>query len=130
MKIVIVDDDQDTVDLVKAIGEFSGVEVCGFASGLEALGWLNDNRTDVVLLDLELPVLDGLRIAKEIRKNEELHPGKKPVKMAFVSGHEIDETIRRVAEKVGVEDRYIVQKPFDAAGLITDLKRDLLGTSS
>jgi CheY-like chemotaxis protein len=43
-----------------------------------------------------MPVLDGLRLAKEIRKNEELHPGKRPVQLVFATGHEIGDTIERV----------------------------------
>src|SRR5438477_623110 len=124
MRRVIVNDDQDTGELIKAIGEHEGVEVIAFDDGLEALKFLNENEADVVVLDLEMPILDGLRLAKEIRKNEELHPGKQPVKLVFATGHEIGDTIERVGDRVGVAKRYMIHKPFDAVELINELKKD------
>lgn len=124
MKIVIVDDDPDTNELLAAIGRFENVEVVCFMDSLQALGYLNDNEADVVILDLELPIIDGLRLAKEIRKNEELHPEKRPAKLVFYTGHDIDDTIERVGEKVGVEKRYMIHKPYDLGELVTELKND------
>lgn len=124
MKLVVVDDDPDTNALVKAVAEHRGVEIVCFTDGLEALKWLNEQEADAVMLDLEMPVVDGLRLAKEIRKNEELQPGKRPVKLLFATGHELSETIRRVGNKVGVCERYMLQKPFDVGLLIEDLKRN------
>ena len=129
MKLVIVDDDHDTSELVRVAGEHLGVDVIDFTDGLHALEWLNDHSADVAILDLELPVMDGLRLAKEIRKNEELHPGKRPVNLVFATGHTISPTIMRVGAKVGVRPRYMIRKPFDVGMLISDLKRDF-GTSS
>jgi CheY-like chemotaxis protein len=83
MKILVVDDDRDTNDLMKAVGKHAGVDVIAFESGLDALKFLEDHEVDVAVLDLEMPILDGLRLAKEIRKNEELHPGKAAGEVGF-----------------------------------------------
>lgn len=130
MRVVIVDDDLDTTELVRAVGQFNNVEVIAFGSGLDALKYLSENDADVVILDLEMPVLDGLRLAKEIRKNEELLPGKKPVQLVFATGHDIGDTIERVGDRVGVEKRYMMHKPFDIGGLFRELKRDFSEHSS
>lgn len=130
MKLVVVDDDPDTNALVEAIGKVQDVEVISFPDGLDALKYLNDHDADVVILDLELPIIDGLRVAREIRKNEELHPDKPPVKLVFFTGHEIDDTIQRVGEKVGVDKRHMIHKPADLCGLVNDLKNDFGQISS
>lgn len=127
MKLVVVDDDPDTNELMRAAGEHADVEVICFTDGLEALKWLNEREADVAVLDLELPVLDGLRLAKEIRKNEELHPSKRPVNLVFATGHTISPTIMQVGDKVGVDRRYMIRKPFDVGMLMRDLKKDFGG---
>jgi CheY-like chemotaxis protein len=124
MKVLVVDDDRDTIELMKAVGGHAGVEMIAFTTGLDALKYLEDNEVDVAVLDLEMPVLDGLRLAKEIRKNEELHPGKRPVQLVFATGHEIGDTIERVGDRVGVQRRYMIHKPFDVCGLMNELKKD------
>jgi CheY-like chemotaxis protein len=124
MKVLVVDDDRDTIELMKAVGGHAGVEMIAFTTGLDALKYLEDNEVDVAVLDLEMPVLDGLRLAKEIRKNEELHPGKRPVQLVFATGHEIGDTIERVGNRVGVQKRYMIHKPFDVCGLMNELKKD------
>jgi CheY-like chemotaxis protein len=122
MKFVLVDDDPETNALWQAVGALQGVEALSFTSSPQALEYLANNDADVVVLDLEMPVIDGLRMAKEIRKNEENHPEKRPVKMVFYSGQEFDDTIERVGERVGVEKRYMIHKPYDLGALVGELK--------
>lgn len=124
MKLVLVDDDPDTNQLFEAVGRMESVETRCFTSSLAALEFLDTNEADVVILDLRLPVIDGLRLAKEIRKNEQRKPEKAPVKMVIYTGEEIDETIERVGEKVGVEKRYMIHKPYSPNDLIQTLKHD------
>lgn len=124
MKLVLVDDDPDTNELFEVVGRMESVETKCFTSSLVALEYLDSHAADVVILDLKLPVIDGLRLAKEIRKNEERKSDKPRVKMVFYTGEEIDETIERVGEKVGVEKRYMIHKPYSPNDLIQTLKED------
>lgn len=125
-KVVLVDDNPELSALLQTIGRMEGVETESFTSSPVALEYLDQHDdVDAVIIDLEMPVIDGLRLAKEIRKNEELHPAKQPVKLVFYTGHEISETIERVGEKVGVEKRYILHKPYPLQDLVSALKRDL-----
>lgn len=124
MKLVLVDNDPELSELLKAVGQWQGVETLCFTSSPLALEYLAENEADVVILDLQMPVIDGLRMAKEIRKNEENNPDKKPVKMVFYTGHDIDETIERVGDRVGVEKHYMIHKPHDLNDLVRELKRD------
>ncbi len=124
MKVVLVDDDPEANDLLETVGTLEGVETKCFTSSLTALEYLDSHQADAVILDLRLPILDGLRLAKEIRKNEERHPEKQPVKLVFYTGEEIDETIERVGEKVGVAKRYMIHKPYSLGDLVGMLKQD------
>jgi DNA-binding response OmpR family regulator len=124
MKVVLVDDNPDLSEMLAAIGKVQGIETVSFTSSLDALKFLDENEADVAILDLELPVMDGLRLAKEIRKNEEVHQHKSPLKMVFYTGQDIDETIERVGEKVGVEKQYMIRKPYELSVLVARLKED------
>jgi two-component system alkaline phosphatase synthesis response regulator PhoP len=126
MKVVLVDDNPDLGPIMAAVGRYENVEVITFESSLDALKYLDENEADAVILDLELPVIDGLRLAKEIRKNEEIHSERTPVKMVFYSAKEYDETIERVGEKVGVDKRYMIKKPYSLTDLVGELKRDFI----
>ena len=124
MKLVLVDDNPELSSLLETIGSIEGVETESFTSSPAALEYLANEDADVVIIDLEMPVIDGLRLAKEIRKNEEIHPEKRPVKMVFYTGHEMSEAIERVAEKVGVEKRHMLQKDYPLQDLVGSLKHD------
>jgi CheY-like chemotaxis protein len=125
MRFVLVDDNPELSPLWELVGKLQGVEAIPFTSSPEALAYLDQNEADVVVIDLEMPVIDGLRLAKEIRKNEENHPEKRPVKMVFYTAHEIGDTIERVGDRVGVEKRYMIHKPYDLGQLVGMLKHDL-----
>ena len=124
MKIALVDDNPDMNRLFNAAGTIEGVDTVFFSSSPEALSWLSENEADVAILDLELPIIDGLRLAKEIRKNEEIHPDKRPVKLVFYTGQDIDDTIERVGQKVGVPRRHMIRKPYPLADLVHELKKE------
>jgi CheY-like chemotaxis protein len=121
--IVFIDDDPDIAEVIKTIAEGDcdcSVEI--FDNGADALKYLNstDTKTDVVILDLMLPTLDGLTIAEEIRRNEEIHLIKGPVRLIFLTAAEITDAIQRVAERLGVEK--IFRKPVDYAQVLSEIK--------
>jgi CheY-like chemotaxis protein len=120
LKLVCVDDDKDVSEMMKIVGEQERVWTMSFTNGAEALPFLEENQVDVVLLDLAMPVLDGLTVAEEIRLNESNNPGRKRVKIAFLTGWPISETIHRVAERIGTEA--IFTKPMDPNETIAKIK--------
>ena len=125
MKVLLVDDQPDTRKLTEVYFQNEpDVEFVSLASGAEALTYLSENDTDVdaVLLDLAMPTLDGLTIAEEIRRNENLHPRGKPVKLAFFTARSIDPPIERVKEQCNVERIFL--KPVDnIPKFVEDVKR-------
>lgn len=65
---VIVDDDQFALSAISALVELMGYEVKSFQRPLEALHYLTDHSFDLVLTDYEMPEMDGLELAQEVRK--------------------------------------------------------------
>jgi DNA-binding LytR/AlgR family response regulator len=69
MRVLIADDEPVARQVLRELlEEMPGVEICGQASnGAEALVRANDQRPDVVLLDLQMPLIDGFHVAQQLR---------------------------------------------------------------
>ena len=72
MKVISVDDDPQAVErTLGVLGELPGVdEAKGFEDPGEALDWLDGHPVDVAVLDINMPGLDGISLAAEIRKKQ------------------------------------------------------------
>ncbi|MBN1977936.1 MAG: response regulator [Anaerolineae bacterium] len=68
--ILIVDDDRDAADVTKRQLEGSGYRVVVMGRGRAASEWIEENRPDLVLLDLILPDLGGLDLLRSLKKSE------------------------------------------------------------
>jgi CheY-like chemotaxis protein len=70
-KVLIIDDDQPTRDAAAELLKVDGHEIAGEAgNGLEALALLADGcRPDVILLDLQMPVMNGWQFVAALREN-------------------------------------------------------------
>jgi CheY-like chemotaxis protein len=120
IKALVLDDDKDISELFKVVGAEHRVWTITFTNGTEALKFLDNNTVDVVILDLMMSPIDGLTIAEQIRLNEENRPNEPRSEIVFLSGAEISDTIKRVANRVGV--RRICQKPCEIAALLEEVK--------
>jgi CheY-like chemotaxis protein len=65
--VLVVDDDPDILDAICDIVAAEGYEVVRARNGLEALERVRDRRPDIILLDLMMPVMDGLTFAASLR---------------------------------------------------------------
>lgn len=101
-KILIVDDEEKIIEVLREYAEFEGYAVdCAF-NGMEAVQKCLDNKYDIVIMDVMMPKLDGFSAVKEIRKTSEV-----PVIMLSARGEEYDKLF---GFELGVDD-YVV-KPF------------------
>jgi CheY-like chemotaxis protein len=116
--IVICDDDESNLHLTAWIFIDQGESVAGFTTGAALLDFLKlrAGKIKAVLLDLSLPVLDGLTIAEQIRINEQAY-NSEPVPLAFYTAHHQSAggATERVAAKTQVEK--IFHKPDDTPEL-------------
>ena len=87
-KILVVDDEKPISDIVKFNLAKEGYEVFSAYDGEEALQKVEEIHPDLILLDLMLPKIDGLEVAKEVRKNYDM-----PIIMVTAKDSEIDKVL-------------------------------------
>ncbi|MCI1903498.1 MAG: response regulator YycF [Enterococcaceae bacterium] len=114
-KILIVDDEKPISDIVKFNLEKEGYEVFTAYDGEEALEKVKEVEPDLILLDLMLPKVDGLEVAREVRKNYDM-----PIIMVTAKDSEIDKVL---GLELGADD--YVTKPFSNRELIARVKANL-----
>ena len=71
-KVLIVDDNRASRDLVRAILKTVRCDIAELTDGQEALDLIQQERPDLVLLDIDMPGLDGLAVIKKIREDASL----------------------------------------------------------
>ena len=112
LRVVVVDDEPMVRAVVANILEAAGgIEVITAADGFEAGKLVADLRPEVVLLDLQMPGIDGATVCRRIKND----PGTAHVRVLFLTGY-TDPSNLSIIRSCGA-DGYI-QKPFVAANLI------------
>ncbi len=118
-KIMIVDDEESLVELVKALMEQENYEVIPAMSGKECLEKLKTVKPDLILLDMMMPGMSGREVCESIRKD----PETKDLKIAFLTVAKFSEAGKDVLEKMDVLD--YITKPFDNQDLVKRVKKAL-----
>ena|SRR5689334_6743032 len=113
LRIVVADDDRDTVDMLSVILRDEGHVVHGVYSGKEVLPMVRATNPDAVILDIAVPGLSGYAIAQEIRYT--FTEAKRPMLIA-ISGMWVERPDKRVAHQVGFDAHLL--KPCDADELL------------
>jgi len=71
-KVLVVDDDPNLVTYLKALLEDNGYEVITAKDGIEGIEKTKQEKPDVITLDLLMPEKTGIKMFRELRKDEEL----------------------------------------------------------
>ncbi len=71
LKIVVMDPDPATAESVRKAFEGRGHEIIPFADGAEAMDWATRNAPDIMILEIILPMLDGLMVLRTLRTKPE-----------------------------------------------------------
>jgi CheY-like chemotaxis protein len=116
-KILVVDDEEQLLGIVKAILEGDGYEVQTAANGPEALDILEKEEFDLVLLDVMMPEMDGWTVAGEIRNRPQIK--NVPVVMLTVKAMSPQYFYSKEAE--GILD--YINKPFSKKELLRRLRK-------
>jgi len=114
--VMLVEDFQDTREVMRKMLELSGCRVVEAANGQEAIELSQQGGLDLVLMDLNMPVLDGFTATLRIREYERT----RDVPVVAVTAYDTEE-MRAAAGAVGCCD--YVLKPLDPARLDALLKQ-------
>lgn len=113
-KILVIDDEENIRELIKYNLEAAGYSVELAADGQEGLDKLNSSL-DLIVLDLMLPIIDGITVCRRIRSNVEFSD--LPIIMLTARSEEID---RVLGLEMGADD--YLTKPFSPRELIARIK--------
>jgi len=102
LRVLVVDDEESILDFVQMGLEYEGFEVETVKDGPAALSSFDARRPDLVILDLNLPGLDGLEVCKRLRQRSDV-----PIIMLTARG-EVDERVEGL--EAGADD--YLPKPF------------------
>lgn len=115
VKILVVDDEKDIVELIAYNLEKEGFSVFKAYDGEEALRTIKEQKPDLLILDLMLPKISGLDVCKSIRSNEAF--ATTPIIMLTAKVDEIDIII---GLEMGADD--YITKPFSVKELIARIR--------
>jgi len=73
-KVLVVDDEPDTLELVKLVLESAGFEAILVHNGMEALAKIDAEKLDLVLLDIMMPDMDGWDVFRKIKERNSTIP--------------------------------------------------------
>ena len=111
-KILVVEDDKSIARFLRAILQTNGYDVVLAGSGAEAYSMLSSHCPDLMLLDLGLPDMDGMRIIEDVRQWTQ-------VPIIVVSARSFDRDKVEALDK-GSDD--YITKPFSAAELLARIR--------
>ena len=114
-KILVVDDEEDILELIHYNLAREGYQVTGVPSGEQALKTVHYDVPDLILLDLMLPGIDGLEVARRLKANPRTRTT--PLVMITAKGEEADVV---TGLELGADD--YLTKPFSPRILVARIK--------
>jgi len=112
VKALLIEDDRKLADLLREFLAQHGVEAVVAPDGVQALSLLTQHRFDILLLDLMLPGMDGLTLARRVRERWQT-----PIIMVTARGDDADKI---VGLELGADD--YLAKPFNPRELLARIR--------
>lgn len=106
MKILTIDDEPVIAHLLEVILEQRGYAVCSAHSGVDGLRVFSQERPDLVLLDMQMPDMNGIQVVQELKKR----CGERFVPVIFLTSQYDDELLADCIDAGGDD---IIHKPFN-----------------
>ena len=121
-RVMIIEDDPDTIDLVKVILQLRGYEPIPALGGKVGLRLLQETKVDLILLDLMMDDLDGWTVLETIKADE----GLCAIPVIILSVKHQLEDLRRAKAHASMYAGYVV-KPFNVRTLLEKITEVLEG---
>ncbi len=117
-KILVVDDEKKLVNIIKGYLEQAGYTVATAFDGQQALTMYRHEKPALIVLDLNLPVIDGLDVCRTLRKESNV-----PIIMVTAR---VEETDRLIGLELGADD--YITKPFSPREVVARVRAVLRRT--
>ena len=114
-KVIIVDDDRETREMLALALTMEGFEVSQVANGLRLISTLHVDKPDVILLDVNMSWIDGFELCKAVHQNEEFAA----IPVVFVSARSSPADVKK-GMACGAADYFT--KPVEIPSLIKRLR--------
>lgn len=121
-RILIVDDEGETIELLQPRLEVAGYEVVCALGGEEGLEKARQEKPDLVLLDVMMPKLNGYQVCRELKRD----PKTKGMKIVMLTA-KVQESDKYWGRECGADD--YVTKPYEPKELLAAIKNLLLPVS-
>lgn len=115
-RVLVVDDDEDSLSIISEALRWEGYQVQTAISGGEALDLIQRWKPDLILLDVNMPGMNGIQTLTDLRRQEQY------VSVMFISGNTSTEHVVRGLDS-GADD--YIPKPFDPLELLARVRTQL-----
>ena len=116
--ILVVDDNPVNTRLIKIIIEAAGYQTCFASNGKESIAKVNECTPDLVLLDIDMPVMNGIDACRYLKKHQET----KEIPVIFVTANLEDNILKEAFNSGGTD---YVRKPVNEIELLARIKTTL-----
>jgi CheY-like chemotaxis protein len=121
--ILVVDDEPDAVDFVREVLEGEGYNVITASDGAKGLSTMRSETPDLVILDVQMPEMDGFQVFQEMKRDDAL----KPIPVVMLTGIRekvgIGFSAGEMKDYMGEKPNDYIEKPIDPAKLREAVKK-------
>src|SRR5262249_35378310 len=115
-KILVIDDEEDIRKSLRMILEYEGLQCVLAANSSEGLELSRREEPDVILLDIKMPLTDGLEVLQRLKERGD------PAEVVMISGHGTISTAVEATRKGGFD---FLEKPLEAGRVLTSVRNAL-----
>ena len=124
MKILIVDDNKENIDLLEVLLSNNGYAVHSSKNGKEALKMLRAEKFELIISDILMPVMDGFQLCRECKRDKKL----RVVPFVFYTATYVDKKDEEFALSLGAQS--FIRKPKEPKEFLKIIKRIIEDTKA
>lgn len=117
-KILVADDDDDFTEVARAILEHAGYAIDTASNGEEALKAIKKQNYELLILDVVMPKIDGVKLFRMTRKSKRYSD----IPVLFVSGHPSKERLLEQHKEIIHRANGYMEKPIKTKNFIEEVK--------
>lgn len=118
-KVCIIDDDENIREIYRLKFDLENYDVSTAANGEEGMTVIRENIPDIILLDLQMPVKNGVEVLEELRADKELNK----IPVVILSNIDNEDAFKEVGK---FETRFYLIKALTSPQKAVDIVREIL----